>query len=29
MDFETVDPEVFGASLTGIGLNILVRDVEK
>ena len=27
MDFETVSPEDFGASLRGIGLNILVRDV--
>ena len=27
MDYETVSPEDFGASLTGIGLNILVRDV--
>lgn len=27
MDFETVSPEEFGASLRGIGLNILVRDV--
>lgn len=29
MDFETVSPEAFGASLKGIGLNILVRDVRK
>ncbi len=28
MDFETVDPADFGRSLTGIGLNILVRDVK-
>ncbi len=27
MDYETVTPEDFGRSLTGIGLNILVRDV--
>ena len=27
MDYETVSPEEFGASLTGFGLNILVRDV--
>lgn len=27
MDFETVSPEDFGASLRGMGLNILVRDV--
>lgn len=27
MDFETVTPEDFGASLQGLGLNILVRDV--
>lgn len=27
MDFETVAPEDFGASLRGIGLNILTRDV--
>lgn len=27
MDFETVDPGDFGRSLTGLGLNILVRDV--
>jgi predicted enzyme related to lactoylglutathione lyase len=27
MDFETVDPADFGASLTGIGVNLLVRDV--
>lgn len=27
MDYETVSAENFGASLTGIGLNILVRDV--
>lgn len=27
MDFDTVDADSFGASLTGIGLNILVRDV--
>lgn len=29
MDFETVSPEEFGRSLRGIGLNILVRDVEQ
>ncbi len=28
MDYETVSPNEFGASLRGIGLNILVRDVE-
>jgi hypothetical protein len=28
MDFETVKADVFGASLRGIGLNILTRDVE-
>ena len=27
MDFETVTPETFGASLRGIGINILTRDV--
>lgn len=27
MDFETVSPEAFGASLRGLGLNLLVRDV--
>ncbi len=27
MDFETVSPDDFGASLRGIGLNLLVRDV--
>lgn len=27
MDFETVSPAEFGASLKGLGLNILVRDV--
>jgi predicted enzyme related to lactoylglutathione lyase len=27
MDFETVSPEAFGASLRGMGLNLLVRDV--
>ena len=27
MDYDTVDAETFGASLQGIGLNILVRDV--
>jgi predicted enzyme related to lactoylglutathione lyase len=27
MDFETVKPEDFGASLRGLGLNLLVRDV--
>jgi len=29
MDFESVSPEVFGASLEGIGLNLLVRDVPR
>lgn len=28
MDFETASPEAFGASLRGIGLNLLVRDVK-
>jgi len=28
MDYETVGAEVFGASLRGIGVNILVRDVK-
>jgi len=28
MDFETVSPEDFGAALTGIGLNLLVHDVQ-
>ncbi len=27
MDYETISAEAFGASLTGIGLNLLVRDV--
>ncbi|MEM6375771.1 MAG: glyoxalase [Pseudomonadota bacterium] len=27
MDYQTVEPEEFGASLQGIGLNLLVRDV--
>lgn len=27
MDYETVSPQTFGASLTGLGLNLLVRDV--
>ncbi|MEL7100264.1 MAG: VOC family protein [Pseudomonadota bacterium] len=27
MDYDTIDAESFGASLTGIGVNILVRDV--
>jgi predicted enzyme related to lactoylglutathione lyase len=27
MDYETVSPPVFGASLRGLGLNLLVRDV--
>ncbi len=27
MEYETVSPEEFGASLRGIGLNLLVRDV--
>lgn len=29
MDFETVSPEDFGASLRGVGLNLLVRDVKR
>ncbi|QIE46219.1 glyoxalase [Pseudohalocynthiibacter aestuariivivens] len=29
MDYETISAEAFGASLTGIGLNILVRDVRR
>ena len=29
MDFETVDVEGFGASLRGLGLNLLVRDVPR
>jgi hypothetical protein len=29
MDFETVTPEDFGRSLTGIGLNLVVRDVKR
>ena len=29
MDFETVTPEGFGASLRGLGLNLLVRDVRR
>ncbi|WP_272002591.1 VOC family protein [Roseovarius sp. ZX-A-9] len=29
MDYETISAETFGASLTGIGLNILVRDVKR
>ena len=29
MDYETVSPDDFGASLKGIGLNILVRDVQE
>lgn len=28
MDYETVSPEDFGRSLSGLGLNLLVRDVE-
>ena len=28
MDFETVEADVFGKSLKGIGLNLLVRDVQ-
>ncbi|MGB3148901.1 MAG: glyoxalase [Paracoccaceae bacterium] len=28
MDFETLSPDDFGRSLSGIGLNILVRDVK-
>ena len=28
MDFETISADDFGRSLTGIGLNILVRDVK-
>ncbi|NCQ24561.1 MAG: glyoxalase [Rhodobacteraceae bacterium CG17_big_fil_post_rev_8_21_14_2_50_63_15] len=27
MDFETISPAEFGATLTGLGLNLLVRDV--
>lgn len=27
MDYETITPELFGAGLRGIGLNLLVRDV--
>jgi predicted enzyme related to lactoylglutathione lyase len=27
MDYETISPEKFGASLTGLGLNLLVTDV--
>lgn len=27
MDYETVTPAAFGASLSGLGLNLLVRDV--
>lgn len=29
MDYETVSPEDFGASLRGIGLNLLTRDVRR
>lgn len=29
MDFETVSAEDFGASLKGLGLNLLVRDVQR
>ncbi|WP_371055334.1 VOC family protein [Rhodosalinus sp. K401] len=29
MDFETVSPDVFGRSLRGLGLNLLVRDVAR
>ncbi|EDM73310.1 hypothetical protein RAZWK3B_03780 [Roseobacter sp. AzwK-3b] len=29
MDYETVTPEAFGASLRGFGFNILVRDVPR
>lgn len=29
MDYETISAKAFGASLTGIGLNILVRDVKR
>lgn len=29
MDFETIAPEAFGASLRGIGLNIVTRDVRR
>lgn len=28
MDYETVDADTFGKSLSGIGLNLLVRDVK-
>jgi predicted enzyme related to lactoylglutathione lyase len=29
MDYETVSPEEFGASLRGVGLNLVVRDVAR
>ena len=29
MDYETVTPAAFGASLTGIGVNLVVRDVAR
>ncbi|WP_137701177.1 VOC family protein [Marimonas lutisalis] len=29
MDYETIDAEVFGAALRGIGLNLVVRDVRR
>lgn len=28
MDYETVEPGAFGAALRGLGINLLVRDVE-
>lgn len=29
MDYETISPDAFGRSLTGLGLNFLVRDVKR
>jgi len=29
MDYETISPEAFGASLRGVGFNILVTDVRR
>lgn len=29
MEYETISPEAFGASLRGVGFNILVRDVRR
>lgn len=29
MDYETISPEAFGASLRGIGFNLLVTDVQR